>query len=118
MRARSSAGHTVLRTAVTAPVTPNVLTVANLTAQVLPITPTVTISFDLNKAAAIKIVIRNAAGAVVKKLDNADHPAGLVVKRWGEMLDGGRPAPHGAYTALVTATTATEFTSASVPITI
>ena len=42
--------------------TPNVLTVANLTAQVSPISPTVTISFDLNKAAAIKIVIRNAAG--------------------------------------------------------
>jgi hypothetical protein len=118
VRARSSAGHAVVRTAVTAPVTPNVLTVANLTAQVSPITPTVTISFDLNKPAAIKIVIRNAAGAVVKKLDNADHPAGLVLKRWGEILDGGLPAPHGSYTALVTATTATEFTSASIPITI
>ena len=80
--------------------------------------PDVTVSFDLNKAAAIKIVIRNAAGAIVKKLDNADHPAGLVLKRWGEILDGGTPAPHGAYTALITATTATEFTSASIPITI
>ncbi len=118
VRARSSAGHTVLRTAVTAPVTPNVLSIANLAAQVSPIAPTVTVSFDLNKAAAIRIVIRDAAGAVVKKLDNADHPAGPVLKRWGEILDGGLPAPHGGYTALITATTATEFTSASVPFTI
>ncbi len=106
------------RTAVTAPVTPNILTIANLLAQVSPISPTVTVSFDLNKDAAIKIVIRDAAGAIVKKLDNADHPAGLVLKRWGEMEDNGTPAPHGAYTAQITATTATEFTSASVPITI
>ena len=118
VRARSSAGHTVVRTPVTAPVTPNVLTVANLTAQVSPISPTVTVGFDLNKDAAIKIVIRNAAGTIVKKLDNADHPAGLVVKRWGELLDNGQPAPHGVYTALVTATTATEFTSTSVAFTI
>ena len=116
VRARSSAGHTVLRTAVTAPVTPNVLSIANLAAQVSPIAPTVTVSFDLNKAAAIRIVIRDAAGAVVKKLDNADHPAGPVLKRWGEILDGGLPAPHGGYTALITATTATEFTSASDPV--
>ena len=118
VRARSSAGRTVVRTAVTAPVTPNVLTIANLAAQVSPIAPCVTVSFDLNKAAAIKIVIRNASGAIVKKLDNADHPAGLVLKRWGEILDGGAPAPHGTYTALITATTSTEFTSASIPITI
>jgi Cellulase (glycosyl hydrolase family 5)/FlgD Ig-like domain len=118
VRARSSAGHTVVRTAVTAPVTPNVLSIANLAAQVSPIAPTVTVSFDLNKAAAIRIVIRDAAGAVVKKLDNADHPAGPVLKRWGEILDGGLPAPHGGYTALITATTATEFTSASIPFTI
>jgi hypothetical protein len=118
VRARSAAGHTVVRTPVTSPVTPNVLTVANLTAQVSPISPTVTVGFDLNKDAAIKIVIRDAAGTIVKKLDNADHPAGLVVKRWGELLDNGQPAPHGVYTALVTATTATEFTSTSVAFTI
>jgi flagellar hook assembly protein FlgD len=118
VRARSSAGRTVVRTAVTAPVTPNILSIANLAAQVSPISPTVTVSFDLNKDAAIKIVIRNAAGAIVKKLDNADHPAGLVLKRWGEMLDNGAPAPHGAYTAQITATTTTEFTSASVAITV
>ena len=118
MRGRSSAGRTVVRTAVTAPVTPNILTIANLAAQVSPITPCVTVSFDLNKAAAIKIVIRNASGAIVKKLDNADHPAGPVLKRWGEILDGGAPAPHGTYTALVTATTATEFTSGSIPFTV
>jgi len=116
--ARSAAGHTVVRTPVTSPVTPNVLTVANLTAQVSPISPTVTVGFDLNKDVAIKIVIRDAAGTIVKKLDNADHPAGLVVKRWGELLDNGQPAPHGVYTALVTATTATEFTSTSVVFTI
>jgi hypothetical protein len=34
------------------------------------------------------------------------------------MLDNGSPAPHGTYTAQVTATTATEFTSGSVAITI
>jgi hypothetical protein len=118
VRARSSAGRTVVRTAVTAPVTPNILSIANLAAQVSPISPTVTVSFDLNKDAAIKIVIRNAAGAIVKKLDNADHPAGLVFTRWGEMLDNGAPAPHGAYTAQITATTTTEFTSASVAITV
>ena len=61
VRARSSAGRTVVRTAVTAPVTPNVLTIANLAAQVSPISPCVTVSFDLNKAAAIRIVIRDAA---------------------------------------------------------
>jgi hypothetical protein len=33
-------------------------------------------------------------------------------------LDNGQPAPHGVYTALVTATTATEFTSTSVAFTI
>ena len=118
VRARSAAGHTVVRTPVTSPVTPNVLTVANLTAQVSPISPTVTVGFDLNKDAAIKIVIRDAAGTIVKKLDNADHPAGLVVKRWRELLDNGQPAPHGVYTALVTATTATEFTSTSAAFTI
>ena len=89
-----------------------------MAAQVSPISPTVTVSFDLNKDAAIKIVIRDAAGAIVKKLDNAEHPAGLVLKRWGEMQDNGAPAPHGAYTAQITATTTTEFTSASVPIAI
>jgi hypothetical protein len=118
VRARSSAGRTVIRTAVTAPVTPNVLTIANLAANVSPISPCVTVSFDLNKGAAVKIVIRDAVGAVVKKLDNADHPAGFVLKRWGEIEDNGLPAPHGAYTAQITATTATEFTSASVPFTI
>jgi len=118
VRARSAAGHTVVRTMVTAPVTANVLTVANLVAQVSPISPCVTVSFDLNKDAAVKIVIRDAAGAVIKKLDNADHPAGLVLKRWGEMQDNGLPAPHGTYTAQITATTSTEFTSASVPFTI
>jgi hypothetical protein len=100
VRARSSAGHTVVRTTVT------------------PISPCVTVSFDLNKDAAVKIVIRDAAGAVLKKLDNADHPAGLVLKRWGEMQDNGLPAPHGTYSAQITATTSTEFTSASVPFTI
>jgi len=62
VRARSSAGRAVVRTAVTAPVTPNVLAVANLQASASPISPCVTISFDLNKDAAVKIVIRNAAG--------------------------------------------------------
>jgi len=118
VRARSSAGHTVIRTALTAPVTPNVLTIANLEANVSPISPCVTIGFDLNKGAAVKIVIRDASGAVVKKLDNADHPAGFVVKRWGEIEDNGLPAPHGTYTAQITATTTSEFTSAAVPFTI
>jgi hypothetical protein len=118
VRARSSAGRLVVRTPVTAPVTPNVLTIANLAAQVSPISPTVTVSFDLNKDAAVKVVIRDAAGTIVKKLDNAGHPAGLVVKRWGELQDNGQPAPHGTYTALVTATTDTEFTSTSVAFTI
>jgi FlgD Ig-like domain len=66
----------------------------------------------------VKLVIRDAAGAVVKKLDNADHPAGFVLKRWGEILDNGLPAPHGIYTAQIAATTATEFTSTSVPFTL
>ncbi|HSD01930.1 MAG TPA: cellulase family glycosylhydrolase, partial [Gaiellales bacterium] len=118
VRARSSAGHTVIRTALTAPVTPNVLTIANLEANVSSISPCVTIGFDLNKGAAVKIVIRDASGAVVKKLDNADHPAGFVVKRWGEIEDNGLPAPHGPYTAQITATTTSEFTSAAVPFTI
>ncbi len=118
VRARSSAGRSVVTTPVTAPVTPDVLTVANMTAQVSPISPTVTIAFDLNKAAAVRIVIRSAAGTIVKRLDNADHPAGLVLKRWGELEDNGLPAPPGVYTALVTATTAGESTSASVPFTL
>jgi hypothetical protein len=118
VRARSSAGHTVVRTVLTAPVTPNVLTVANVVAQVSPVSPCVTLSFDLNKDAAVKIVIRNAAGAVVKNLDNSDHPAGLVLKRWGEMQDDGLPAPHGTYTAQIVATSPTEFTTASVAFTI
>jgi hypothetical protein len=115
VRARSSAGHTVIRSAVTAPVTPNVLTVANVEAELSPISPCVTVSFDLNEDAAIKVVIRDPSGAIVKKLDNSDHPAGLVLKRWGEMADNGLPAPHGTYTAQISATTGTEFTSASVP---
>jgi endoglycosylceramidase len=118
VRARSSAGHTVVRTALTAPVTANVLTLANLAAQISPVSPCVTISFNLNKDAAVKIVIRNAAGSVVKNLDNSDHPAGLVLKRWGEIEDNGLPAPHGTYTAQIVATTATEFTSGSVAFTI
>ena len=118
VRARSSAGHTVIRTGATAPVTPNVLTVANLAAQVSPVSPCVTISFDLNKDAAVKIVIRNASGAIVKNLDNADHPAGPVLKRWGEMQDNKLPATHGTYTAQIVATTATEFTTGSVAFTI
>jgi endoglycosylceramidase len=118
VRARSSAGHTVVRTALTAPVTPNVLTVANVVAQISPVSPCVTLSFDLNKDATVKIVIRNAAGAVVKNLDNSDHPAGLVLKRWGEMQDNGQPAPHGTYTAQIVATSPTEFTTASVAFTI
>ena len=63
-------------------------------------------------------MIRNAYGAIVKKLDNSDHPAGLVLKRWAQLQDNGLPAPHGTYTALVTATTASEFTSTSVAFTI
>jgi endoglycosylceramidase len=118
VRARSSAGHTVIRTGATAPVTPNVLTVANLAAQVSPVSPCVTISFDLNNDAAVRIVIRNASGAIVKNLDNADHPAGPVLKRWGEMQDNKLPAAHGTYTAQIIATTATEFTTESVAFTI
>ncbi len=118
VRARSSAGHTVIRTGATAPVTPNVLTVANLAAQVSPVSPCVTISFDLNKDAAVRIVIRDASGAIVKNLDNADHPAGPVLKRWGEMQDNKLPATHGTYTAQIIATTATEFTTGSVAFTI
>ena len=96
----------------------DVVTVPGRPAQVSPISLCVTVGFDLNKPAAIKIVIRDASGAIVKRLDNADHPAGLVLKRWGEMQDSGLPAPHGAYTALITATTVTELTSASIPFTI
>jgi hypothetical protein len=53
---------------------------------------------------------------VIKNLDNSLHPAGYVLKRWNRVMNSGAVAPAGAYTVVVTASTATEATTASVPL--
>jgi flagellar hook assembly protein FlgD len=112
----NASGAVSAMTAVTAPVSAYVLTIANLADSISPTNGVISITFSLNQPATTKIVIRNAAGNVIKNLDSSLHPAGYVLKRWDRVMNSGAVAPAGAYTVVVTATTATESTTASVPL--
>ncbi len=109
----NASGSASASTPVTGVVSAFVLTIAGASATTSPVSPAITISFSLNKACAVTIVIRNGSGAIVKHLQTSGSMTpGDWVKKWGRTLDTGATAPTGTYTVSITATTSTESTSA------
>jgi hypothetical protein len=114
--ARNASGASTLLTPATAVVSAYALAIANLADSISPTNGVISITFDLNQDATTRIVIRNAVGSVIKNLDNSLHPAGYVLKRWNRVTNTGVLAPAGSYSVVVTASTAGESATATVPL--
>lgn len=114
----SSAGSATATTAQSGVVAAFALTLAGTTAATSPVSPAITITWSQNQTADLRIEIRNAAGTVVKHLlYQGSYAPGTWVKKWGRLSDKGAFVPSGTYTVMITASTSTATTSASVPVT-
>ncbi|MGH2706119.1 MAG: FlgD immunoglobulin-like domain containing protein [Actinomycetota bacterium] len=96
------------------PPTPPALAVTDLSVAPDPVVKSGTISFMLSVSAAVRVEIRDAAGALVRTLlQEASRPAGTVAVAWDRRNAMGRRVRAGTYLAVVLATTAREARSAA-----
>jgi len=113
----NTAGSSSATTAQSGVVAPFSLTLAGVTAAASPVSPAITMTWSQKQAANIRIEIRNSSGTVVKHLlYQAPYAAGTWVKKWGRLSDKGVTVPPGTYTVVITASTDSDSTSASVQV--
>ncbi|NIO27668.1 MAG: choice-of-anchor D domain-containing protein [Candidatus Latescibacteria bacterium] len=62
-----------------------------------PFNPVTTIEYDLPEAAAVRLVIYNVKGELVRKLVNREEPAGRYTVRWDAKSEAGEPVSSGIY---------------------